>query len=73
MIEKPSPVHPASGTDRRPVNAAIGVLLYHYGASFLERSGIPHPIAQLLHNGYLGVSLFFVLSGLYLHIRIKRI
>jgi peptidoglycan/LPS O-acetylase OafA/YrhL len=43
--------------------AAIGVLLYHYGASFLERSGIPHPIAQLLHNGYLGVSLFFVLSG----------
>jgi peptidoglycan/LPS O-acetylase OafA/YrhL len=43
--------------------AAIAVLLFHYGASFLERSGIPSPIAQFLHNGYLGVSLFFVLSG----------
>jgi peptidoglycan/LPS O-acetylase OafA/YrhL len=38
-------------------------LLYHYGAGFMERSGVPFPIAHLLHNGYLGVSLFFVLSG----------
>jgi peptidoglycan/LPS O-acetylase OafA/YrhL len=43
--------------------AALAVLLYHYGAAFAERSGIPSPLAHMLHNGYLGVSLFFVLSG----------
>ena len=43
--------------------AAFAVLLFHYGATFLEHSGVPGPIAQFLHNGYLGVSLFFVLSG----------
>lgn len=43
--------------------AAFAVLLFHYGATFAERSGIPIPIAQVLHNGYLGVSLFFILSG----------
>jgi peptidoglycan/LPS O-acetylase OafA/YrhL len=43
--------------------AALAVLLYHYGAAFAERSGVPGPLAHMLHNGYLGVSLFFVLSG----------
>jgi peptidoglycan/LPS O-acetylase OafA/YrhL len=43
--------------------AAIAVLMFHYGATFSDRSGVPFPITQALHNGYLGVSLFFVLSG----------
>ncbi len=43
--------------------AAMAVLLYHFGAAFAEHSGVPGPIARMLHNGYLGVSLFFVLSG----------
>jgi peptidoglycan/LPS O-acetylase OafA/YrhL len=43
--------------------AALAVLLYHYGAGFADRSGVPIPLAHMLHNGYLGVSLFFVLSG----------
>jgi peptidoglycan/LPS O-acetylase OafA/YrhL len=43
--------------------AALAVLLFHFGAGFAERGGVPGAVARLLHNGYLGVSLFFVLSG----------
>lgn len=43
--------------------AAFAVLLFHYGATFAEHAGIAAPLARGLHNGYLGVSLFFVLSG----------
>jgi peptidoglycan/LPS O-acetylase OafA/YrhL len=43
--------------------AALVVLLFHFGAGFAERGGIPTPVVHLLQNGYLGVSLFFVLSG----------
>jgi peptidoglycan/LPS O-acetylase OafA/YrhL len=43
--------------------AAMAVLLFHYGAGFSDRIHAPQPIRQLLHNGFLGVSLFFVLSG----------
>jgi len=58
-------------TWRRPLNAltgmrffaAVAVLLYHYGAGFAERKHLPWPLTHLLHNGFLGVSLFFVLSG----------
>ena len=43
--------------------AASAVLLYHFGAGYLHRNGAPHPIVTLLENGFLGVSLFFILSG----------
>ncbi len=43
--------------------AAMAVLLFHYGAGFSERIHAPSPVRHLLHNGFLGVSLFFVLSG----------
>jgi len=39
------------------------VFLYHYGASFAGRIGAPQPIVNILSRGYLGVSLFFILSG----------
>jgi len=43
--------------------AAMAVMLFHYGAGFAVRAHMPAPITHLLHNGFLGVSLFFVLSG----------
>jgi len=43
--------------------AAMAVLLFHYGAGFSNRIHAPSPVSHLLHNGFLGVSLFFVLSG----------
>lgn len=43
--------------------AALLVLNFHFGAGFLVRIGAPEPVVNLFHNGYLGVSLFFVLSG----------
>lgn len=43
--------------------AALAVLLFHFGAGFFARLGAPAPVVTLLQNGYLGVSLFFVLSG----------
>ncbi|WCT73481.1 acyltransferase [Sphingomonas naphthae] len=43
--------------------AALLVLLFHYGAGFADKAGLPWPVVTLLHNGYLGVSLFFMLSG----------
>ncbi len=43
--------------------AAAAVLLFHYGAGFSDRIKAPSPLRHLLHNGFLGVSLFFVLSG----------
>jgi peptidoglycan/LPS O-acetylase OafA/YrhL len=43
--------------------AALAVLLFHFGAGLAERGGVPSAVARLLQNGYLGVSLFFVLSG----------
>lgn len=43
--------------------AALGVLLFHYGASFSERIDAPRALTTLLRNGNMGVSFFFVLSG----------
>lgn len=43
--------------------AALYVLLFHFGASFLTSAGLPGPLATFLGHGYLGVGLFFVLSG----------
>ncbi|WP_296681291.1 acyltransferase [Novosphingobium sp.] len=43
--------------------AALMVLLFHFGASWAEVSALPYPIVNLLKNGYLGVSIFFILSG----------
>src|SRR5258708_26869029 len=42
--------------------AAIHVFMFHFGAGFAERSGAPRQIVTYLKNGYLGVSIFFVLS-----------
>lgn len=43
--------------------AAFAVFVFHYGAGFSEQIGMPKPLTTLLHNGYYGVSMFFVLSG----------
>jgi peptidoglycan/LPS O-acetylase OafA/YrhL len=43
--------------------AALAVFLFHSGAGFLQGHGLPTAVAQILNNGNLGVSLFFVLSG----------
>lgn len=43
--------------------AALAVFLFHYGAGFSERAGMPKPLITFLHNGNYGVSMFFVLSG----------
>lgn len=43
--------------------AAAYVFLFHYGASALDKAGLPRAVATFLHNGYFGVSAFFVLSG----------
>ncbi|WP_419696284.1 acyltransferase family protein [Mesorhizobium muleiense] len=43
--------------------AAIYVLVFHSGSHLFENGRWPEPITNLLRNGYLGVSFFFVLSG----------
>jgi len=43
--------------------AAMLVFLFHFGAAFSERIGMPSFISAFLHNGKIGVSIFFVLSG----------
>ncbi len=43
--------------------AAAMVLLFHFGAGFAARAGAPRPAVTFLANGYLGVGLFFMLSG----------
>lgn len=43
--------------------AAMAVYFFHFGAGYSERVGMPAPLTQLLRNGYIGVSVFFVLSG----------
>lgn len=46
--------------------AAMIVVIFHSGASFAKAAGFPMPIWNFLLNGYVGVSVFFVLSGLIL-------
>jgi peptidoglycan/LPS O-acetylase OafA/YrhL len=43
--------------------AAALVLLFHYGATYIANAGAPPFVGNFLHHGYLGVSLFFILSG----------
>jgi peptidoglycan/LPS O-acetylase OafA/YrhL len=43
--------------------AAVFVLVFHYGATYIASAGAPVFIGNFLHHGYLGVSLFFILSG----------
>jgi peptidoglycan/LPS O-acetylase OafA/YrhL len=43
--------------------AAMLVFLFHFGAAFSERIGMPVFVSNFLHNGKVGVSIFFVLSG----------
>jgi peptidoglycan/LPS O-acetylase OafA/YrhL len=43
--------------------AALYVFVFHFGSGLAERSGVPAQIVIFLSNGYLGVSIVFVLSG----------
>jgi peptidoglycan/LPS O-acetylase OafA/YrhL len=43
--------------------AAMYVFVFHFGTGFAERSGAPLQLVTFLSCGYLGVSIFFVLSG----------
>lgn len=47
--------------------AAMAVYFFHFGAGFSERVGAPEFITRILKNGYVGVSIFFVLSGFILY------
>ena len=43
--------------------AALAVFLFHFGASWSARAHFPAPITTFLKHGYMGVSVFFILSG----------
>lgn len=43
--------------------AALAVLLFHFGAGLAVRAHFPAPLALLLSHGFMGVSIFFILSG----------
>jgi len=43
--------------------AALMVFLFHSGSGLARGAGLPAPVVTFLSNGYLGVSLFFILSG----------
>ena len=43
--------------------AAFYVLVFHFGFSFATRHHAPRLICNFLGHGYIGVSIFFVLSG----------
>ena len=43
--------------------AAFYVLLFHSGLSFAKNAGLNDKIINFLSHGYLGVGLFFILSG----------
>jgi peptidoglycan/LPS O-acetylase OafA/YrhL len=43
--------------------AALYVMLFHFGAAFTSRAHMPHAVTAFLEHGYLGVCLFFLLSG----------
>lgn len=49
--------------------AAFAVVIYHSGATYLSQvSAVPAFIRNLLFNGYIGVTFFFVLSGYILQV-----
>jgi peptidoglycan/LPS O-acetylase OafA/YrhL len=62
---------PGAGRTPRRIDALTGVrflaaalvLVFHYGATYIARAGAPPFVGNFLHHGYLGVSLFFTLSG----------
>ncbi len=41
--------------------AALHVVLYHFGRSQLDN--LPKPLFNILDTGYIGVNLFYILSG----------
>lgn len=43
--------------------AAMQVVFFHFGSSFALRHNFPHPLGNFLANGWIAVSLFFILSG----------
>ena len=43
--------------------AALFVFVFHYGAGYASRHGAYAPFVNVLRHGFIGVSLFFVLSG----------
>lgn len=60
LQDKLKPIHALTGIR---FLAAMLVFLFHFGASFSERIGMPDFVSIFLHNGKVGVSIFFVLSG----------
>lgn len=43
--------------------AALAVFLFHFGATWSQRHHFPHALTALLNHGFMGVSIFFILSG----------
>jgi peptidoglycan/LPS O-acetylase OafA/YrhL len=70
-VPAPSPDAPAPPQGARDIRAltslrffaALAVLLFHSGSSAVAQAGAPNAVVNLLSNGYLGVTFFFLLSG----------
>src|SRR5262245_44222872 len=45
--------------------AALSVVLYHFNEAVIRQSArwVPHVVEAVLHRGFLGVEIFFVISG----------
>lgn len=43
--------------------AALAVFLFHFGATWSQRHHFPDALTALLKHGFMGVSIFFILSG----------
>ena len=43
--------------------AAMQVVLFHFGGTYAQRHGAPRVITNFLANGWIAVTLFFILSG----------
>src|SRR4051812_36108782 len=71
LADSPMAAGPGAGRTPRRIDALTGVrflaaalvLVFHYGATYIARAGAPPFVGNFLHHGYLGVSLFFTLSG----------
>lgn len=61
------------GVDALRGVAALSVLLFHYTTRFEQKHGHADPLPWYADQGFLGVNLFFVISGLVIFMTLDRI